>query len=1638
MAYISLHKANSNHRTRNADGSMASRYSRYEIGVIDGQHREIMAVIADQAGFDGMGFDASIGSGDDNWHVANVFTSDRRYVDTIVIGGADDAEHAAAVAQTQLDHLGGDNCVVLANPQFDSLTGDKPNTWSLNSIEKLLSNPSQNKTFLPVITAQELNVEAARVTFDTVQWDSMDGLVSHKGNDSALYLDMVRADGHNQLLEPLNLVHELGLLGAEETSFDALMDTKNRLSLMKDRLFNAMSRSGDSDLSVTNVTETKPFKRQGVTNIAFVFDLSDGQKLSIWFHNPDSTPSKLMPSDIMISWKWMLNKRDVTAILSPKQGDNVQIPVLAARIMRVARKNSKKFAATQARAAELEKELQDAQTLVEVKQGEIDQLDTDISGLNAAIDAAMAKKAEEPTTPPEATAKEQKEQRDRERVLAMQFDEVTQFYKNNGAEPNRYADDIIEKMLAKRLESIRANAEFVEYLAPYDTYNLLNDEPAPDVLSNSANNEVPPFSVGDPVVWRNDGGEMKGIYKSYNATNHSIAIDTDDGQMNAPANEVSIDHNSEAAAPQIGNFKVGDAVVWRNEIGEMKGTFRGMVGQNIFIMTDDGQMGAPATEVFADDSAPARVSVPAMTENKIEKLKTKMEDINDFYEKTDKAPSITSMLTSERILAEWLDEFRAADEAVLAIVRPLDTYGLIDGSFKERAAPKATPAVKNAHYFSSDEDFQALVRRYGLDPSKDDADSFERNDDFNSTFWLRLYADSVTASYMIGTDYNGSTSRPLSSFDDFVITSSLLFGDYKANRERMAEKAANAAAPKKPAAPMWWESLDDNVSVYLVGRSRKKDNVRFFKEKNGDFTASVAVGGVGGASKTGSLYQAINYVLMRTQTMGGKQMALRLVKGDDVMSDAYQAANDASRAPEAAPFIDTVTARLMTTYANEADETLFKVFFRDGKYVLEGDAVGTSQIIVEGMPQLYEALNNIKDKHPTMYAISGEDFLKDNVGSAEDYKLDGDNGEKISYSEIVRSTKLLNEYGSSIKSLIAERTESVTDFLVEKLGWMEVSALLGTTYSGRDEFTKNGHVVEASIEKNPSPNGFDGNQQYNDVIVWHFTTSDWAHEDRLEVSDSDMARIINKAANGKVTKPDALDEDVHLSLFLERNKDKAFVLGFGANDVEATATGNRYDILEGVFAGMSLRYADTVCKLVDAAQALGAKIAIADFDSTAYQNSMFDALTSQSQPIYGITAQIEKDGVIMRASVNENGDCQILVGSSGDSSYTAIGFSTAQNSAEFVAALKGAFNYASDTKKEAENMKNTVQSNSANEPKTYPPVEYLGEGRYRAYKDASKKEYWTASRINGVSKNPFAVTANFEGGVTEENKSKTYKWDEELIAAYPAFQSIKNIHKLVGVSEEDWPLFTELDNDRYRAYKDASKKDHWTMSYDEYGQYWVIDPNFDSDLDRGFKFSDINDLLQSYPEFAGVDKVIKAKADAAKAENGSAYKRADSYDNDAWNKNRKPNAREQLIIDAVKQALDEGVNASYAIQERAAEILNVSQEDIKFRAEITANRKGEFNTDIREAINYIERSATPTNSSDDSSDLSKQLADFEATVNAADFNPANFDNDAFMALIDAADGNDALSARIDAIGSRYEQELIKVSLAALTSLTGGA
>jgi len=42
--------------------------------------------------------------------------------------------------------------------------------------------------------------------------------------------------------------------------------------------------------------------------------------LTIYFHNPDTTPNKINPNDELVSWKWLLNKKDITIVVAPEQG----------------------------------------------------------------------------------------------------------------------------------------------------------------------------------------------------------------------------------------------------------------------------------------------------------------------------------------------------------------------------------------------------------------------------------------------------------------------------------------------------------------------------------------------------------------------------------------------------------------------------------------------------------------------------------------------------------------------------------------------------------------------------------------------------------------------------------------------------------------------------------------------------------------------------------------------------------------------------------------------------------------------------------------------------------------------------------------------------------------------------------------------------------------------------------------------------------------------------------------------------------------------------------------------------------------------------------------------------------------------
>jgi len=123
---------------------------------------------------------------------------------------------------------------------------------------------------------------------------------------------------------------------------------------------------------------TAPFRQHGSTQITVIFELSDGQTITIYFHNPDTTPNKINPNDELVSWKWLLNKKDITIVVAPEQGKDLNLLDVATRVIKLAEKNSPAFIRANAKRAEKAKEINQLET-------EISALEKELTGLQSEL-----------------------------------------------------------------------------------------------------------------------------------------------------------------------------------------------------------------------------------------------------------------------------------------------------------------------------------------------------------------------------------------------------------------------------------------------------------------------------------------------------------------------------------------------------------------------------------------------------------------------------------------------------------------------------------------------------------------------------------------------------------------------------------------------------------------------------------------------------------------------------------------------------------------------------------------------------------------------------------------------------------------------------------------------------------------------------------------------------------------------------------------------------------------------------------------------------------------------------------------------------------------------------------------------------
>lgn len=168
------------------------------------------------------------------------------------------------------------------------------------------------------------------------------------------------------------MVESVTLDDIERTYFDD-MDTDEHGTMMLEaittskmrleRTMSAFAKALNQQLQGTNLQAGAPElgrvrKTGGVAIMPAVMSLSDGQSITVMFHSPTNDPSKISTDDTLVAFRFLLNKRDVTHVVSPDGGKDISLKQTCLSLANLAEKNTAKFQAAQERANKLKTDLE--------------------------------------------------------------------------------------------------------------------------------------------------------------------------------------------------------------------------------------------------------------------------------------------------------------------------------------------------------------------------------------------------------------------------------------------------------------------------------------------------------------------------------------------------------------------------------------------------------------------------------------------------------------------------------------------------------------------------------------------------------------------------------------------------------------------------------------------------------------------------------------------------------------------------------------------------------------------------------------------------------------------------------------------------------------------------------------------------------------------------------------------------------------------------------------------------------------------------------------------------------------------------------------------------------------------------------
>lgn len=185
-----------------------------------------------------------------------------------------------------------------------------------------------------------------------------------------------------------DLYEDLG----ERVMLDAIVIQYAQIKRKMEFMRRALERAA-TKIKPLGVEISDPFTQRGSTQIACVFNFEDEQSVTIFMHNPDTTPKKIMQRDMLTSWKWLLNKKNITIVVAPEKGLDLNVNEVARRVMKLLEKNSAAF-----KRANANKVARDG--VLQAIKDEVTGLEAQLAHERELLEHATARKAEQAQATP--------------------------------------------------------------------------------------------------------------------------------------------------------------------------------------------------------------------------------------------------------------------------------------------------------------------------------------------------------------------------------------------------------------------------------------------------------------------------------------------------------------------------------------------------------------------------------------------------------------------------------------------------------------------------------------------------------------------------------------------------------------------------------------------------------------------------------------------------------------------------------------------------------------------------------------------------------------------------------------------------------------------------------------------------------------------------------------------------------------------------------------------------------------------------------------------------------------------------------------------------------------------------------------